>query len=473
MTNPIAASFLDWELQAIQDYWNQIDTYQNYYDGDHELKFPPKAKEILKTNYGLAVNYCSAIVDTLTAKLKVEGLVCKDENARGWLQNQWDENNMEALTIRLHRNAVITGDSFLIVWPDQSKRLRIHFNPSCYIFPFYEEENEESLKYVIKKWVFHDEKGYPYVRMNKYYPDRIEKYISSDNWLKGNWEKYQPPEDSEWPLPNPFGIIPIVHFPNKIADTVFGVSELKDAIPIQDAINKLEVDLLKVADLHGFPQAYVTGLEGEILSEPLETGPGEVWTINSKANVGSLGAADLGNLLNAIDNHIEKLCEVTATPRSALGLTGGGMPSGEALERSHAALNNKALERQISFGNAYQELNRILLIMGKALGQIQVDPEIKTEIQWKPVSPRDKTELTNEVINKLQNRIISRRQARREFGYTQDEISTIEQEVAQDTEDDIQKAIRSQIAPGGVPNETVLDLTNMKKMVEELIKPVE
>jgi hypothetical protein len=149
------------------------------------------------------------------------------------------------------------------------------------------------------------------------------------------------------------------------------------------------------------------------------------------------------------------------------------MPSGEALERSHAALNNKALERQISFGNAYQELNRILLIMGKALGQIQVDPEIKTEIQWKPVSPRDKTELTNEVINKLQNRIISRRQARREFGYTQDEISTIEQEVAQDTEDDIQKAIRSQIAPGGVPNETVLDLTNMKKMVEELIKPVE
>lgn len=464
-------SFMEWERQAIIDYWDKVEKYQAYYNGDHELRFPPRTKSILSTIYGLAINYCSPIVDTLTAKLKIDGILChENENIRKWLQNIWNQNDMDALTIRAHRNAAITGDSYLIVWPDQNNQIRIHFNPSCYIYPFYDEENEERLKYVIKKWIFHDESGNAMVRLNKYYPDRIEKYISSLNWLDSTWQKYQAPGDPGWPIPNPFGMIPVIHLKNKITDEAFGISELKDAIPIQDAINKLEVDLLKVADFHGFPQTYITGIEGETISSPLESGPGEVWIFNSRANVGALAPADLANLLNAIDNHIEKLCEVTATPRSALGLTGGGMPSGEALERSHAALNNKALERQITFGNAYEDLNRLLVKMGSTLGQIE-SADVKTEIQWKPVSPRDKTELTNEVVNKLQLRIISRRQARREFGYTQEEIENIENEIKEDVEEDVSKAIRSQIAPGGVPQESILDLTNMKKMVEELIKP--
>lgn len=466
-------SFMEWERQAISDYWSKTEKYQAYYDGQHELRFPPRTKDILSTIYGLAINYCSAIVDTLTAKLKIDGILCEaSEDVRSWLQGIWNQNDMDAISIRAHRNAAITGDSYLIVWPDQNNQIRIYFNPSCYIYPFYDEENEENLKFVIKKWIFHNEKGEPCVRLNKYYPDRIEKYISSLDWLQGSWQKYMAPEDNEWPLSNPFGIIPVVHLKNKITDEAFGVSELKDAIPIQDAINKLEVDLLKVADFHGFPQTYVSGLEGELITAPLESGPGECWTFNSKAQVGALPPADLSNILNAIDNHIEKLCEVTATPRSALGLTGGGMPSGEALERSHAALNNKALERQISFGNAYEALNRILIAIGSNLGQVD-GADVKTEIQWKPVSPRDKNELTNEVVNKLQLRIISRNQARREFGYTQDEIKKIEEEVRTDTEEDIQKAVRSQIAPGGVPNESLLDLTNMKQMIEGLIKPAE
>jgi len=462
----ISASFMDFERQAIEDYWEKIDKYQRYYDGNHDLKMPDASKKVLESTYGLVINYCAPVVDALVAKLKIDGILCDDDKARKWLWDLWRKNKALASSIKVHRNSIISGDSYLIAWPDDNNDIHIYFNPSDAIYPMYDEVSGERFKHAIKMWHDHDKNGVAMMRMNKYYTDRVEKYSSTDDTSKSPAKNWTPIERVE----NPFNILPVVHFKNKLVDTALGESELVNVIGPQDAINKMGVDLLKVADLHGFPQTTVSGLEGEIVPDTgLESGPGEVWMFNNQVKVSQLVPADLTNLRLAIDGMIENLCEISATPRSALGKLTGGLPSGESLERSHAALNNKALERQISLGDGYERLNQILLTMGKYLGQYNGEIPPETEIRWKSVSPQDRSVLTNEIAMKLEKYVISRKQALREFGYTEDEIVKIFKEAESDKENDIDKAIRSQITPGGIPREVIDGVRTVKSKVEGYI----
>ena len=169
----ISTSFMDFERQAIEDYWTKIDKYQRYYDGQHDLKFPEASKKVLESTYGLVINYCAPVCDALVSKLKIDGIKCNDEAARTWLWDLWRKNNTVASSIKVHRNAIVTGDSYLIAWPDDDNEIRIYFNPSDVIFPMYDEVSGERIKYVIKMWHDHDNAGVAMMRMNKYYTDRL------------------------------------------------------------------------------------------------------------------------------------------------------------------------------------------------------------------------------------------------------------------------------------------------------------
>ena len=57
-------------------------------------------------------------------------------------------------------------------------------------------------------------------------------------------------------------MVPVVPFPN-LGEGSFGMSELRDVVPLQDALNKTLLDMLVGSESQALPQRYALGLEIE------------------------------------------------------------------------------------------------------------------------------------------------------------------------------------------------------------------
>jgi hypothetical protein len=74
--------------------------------------------------------------------------------------------------------------------------------------------------------------------------------------------------------PNPYGIIPIVHFKNvSLAGAHFGISDLDDIIPLNTELNLKNSDTSEILDYHSSP---ITAIFGARVSQ-LEKGANKVW----------------------------------------------------------------------------------------------------------------------------------------------------------------------------------------------------
>jgi len=86
-------------------------------------------------------------------------------------------------------------------------------------------------------------------------------------WRAADFTSYDVPTSTEDMLgagstPNPYGRVPVFHFPNRrVYD--YGISDLADVIPIQDALNKALMDMLVAMEFGAFKQRWVTGIEYE------------------------------------------------------------------------------------------------------------------------------------------------------------------------------------------------------------------
>ena len=438
------------ELVRLENY----DLYNDYYNGNHKIEIPKKYESLISAKYKLLANYCSTIVNAPVSRLKINDLDCVDNNAKEFLQQVWKSNRMDEKTIKIHRQAIMKGDCFVHVWKDVNG-YKIQFIRPEHIFAFYSTDDDDSLQYVKRQWIgFENNQLTAYKIM--YYKDRIERYYSNSdilyptmpqsmlyNLYQNDWLPYNL-DGFDAVIQNPYNIIPIIHFKNKVNDSTYGNSELADAIPIQNIINKLILDLCRTADFQAYKQRYICGVDKEDIPKNKTTGknellsnPGDCWyfpDVNTK--VGELQAEETGNILNAIDKFIEKLGEVTRTP-NLKNNTDGSASSGFALAKLEAPLLDKCQELQISFGNCYEDINKLLLTMAIYNGDLQQSNMCDTGVVWQDLQQASTTDKLQEAQRKQilkQNNVISASQWARDEGYTQEEIDKMQSEIKQENE---------------------------------------
>lgn len=434
--------------------------YKDYYDGKHPLKVPEKYKEIAAQEYDIRANYCDVVVNALVSRLKIEGIKCSSENqaladeCEGFIDRAWKANRMDAKHSRINRGAVKCGDSFVQVWPkfvagsDKPVGYQISYIDPSLVFPFYSSDDDDSLEWVKKQWIAFDSQGAPYARKDIYYADRIERFyaVTSDTaptlarYAGMQWQPYT--EDGfEAQLINPYGIIPIVHLRNRQDESPFGASELENALTLQDAINKAVIDLMRIADAQGFPQRYITGADTDMFpkdanGEPIVlSGPAKTWLLPIDATAGEFGEANPTGALDTINKLIDRLCEVTRTPRSAMSTDAAGTASsGFALQKIEGPLIDKALECQTTFGNAYEDICRLLLIMGQYHGELS-GADVEIDCMWNGImtkSPTDEYQEAQTIALLLVNKVISIAEAQRKLGYTPKEIESMAKELEEE-----------------------------------------
>lgn len=441
--------WLDGLKADVEERAGKYATPRRYYDGEHGVRLTKRAKKYLQANgcEQYAHNFCERVVDSMVDRLEISGVVVEvslphaeqpalgarlrdamrrmvgrppatptaatpaegatvvDDDAHAereaaagqvlteWLADHLEQIGFDELANIVHHEAVCTGDGYAIPFFDADRGPAMTFNvPDC-MAPVYRTDDPLTLDYVAKVWAT-TYAGEPLTRLNVYRNDTVEKYADGGS----GWVRWIDAEDAgAWPLPwvNADGTARGVgagHFRNKNRGRRYGTSELRTAMPQQNAINKRMVDLDHVCDNMGFAQRWATGV-ADVKS--MRNFAGALWHTSSKdAKFGEFPPGDTSQVLAAAETGVRFLAGTTATPLHTM-IDMGDPPSGESLKTAEAPLVGKVEDRQLTFGRVWNRLLRLLLQMALDHGLVRVEglegARITVKVQWaKPEARNEK-----------------------------------------------------------------------------------
>ncbi len=416
------------------------DLPRHYYEGRHRLLF---ATDRFRNVFGdlfraFADNFCAPIIDTLNDRLEITGFTdTQGGDANTAAQGIWDANRLDTQTAHLHQEALVEGDAYLIVWPNQQGVPILHLNRATRCLTVYDDDTPWQVEYAIKVWPLRDKR----VRVNMYYPDRIERYITRPGTkgfprdpraLQDFTEDNEPAE-----IPHSWGVVPVFHFANKARIGARGRSELVDAIPLNDAVNKSLADMLVGSEFVALPQRWATGVAEETdpvtgrKLPPFQPGVERMLTTeNTGASFGQFDPTDFKGPIDLMRAFVTHLAAVTGTPAHAFYVDQGDWPSGEALKTAEARLVARATARTRAWGPVWADAMGLAVRMLQGAGA----PEGGLVTQWAPVATRmEREELENAEARWRLG--VSRRRILLELGYKDNEVDEMLEERAAEARD--------------------------------------
>ena len=405
----------------------KVRALRNYYSGEHPIMLTKRQQEYLgalveETEFTFAHNLVRSIVDTLRERLDVSGFTVNGNGADDATMQDtpepsaqlaalfwrwWKASRTDAAQIVLYRRALRDGKAYVIVdWDATEKRPKmiVHRVDAGDLQPgimlHHDPEDDNRVLYASRYFYTFDplnpgETGKQ--RKTVYLPGEIRKYIQGKS---GNWEMYQDVGDSTWPLPwvdstgAPLGI-PVIEFANP------GGSEIEQVIGLQNALNKTWLDLIAAADTNGFPLLAIeysgdggfgsiqddADIEG---NDEFRLSPGRAIEVDN-ATVHRLDASNLQPMIDTMWTIVQAVAGVSRTPAYYLRPVGGGdVPSGEALKQLESGLVKRAQERQLTFGQSWEDALEMAYRLAQTFGGgvPNVDP-LSIQTVWTDANVRN------------------------------------------------------------------------------------
>lgn len=434
--NKLSADVLE-AVEAIKECYPHYEAAKEYDEIDlwEFFKESREGRTLRQADIEFDPNFCGVVIDAVNNRLEIlsvtanSGEVTDDDStteATRVLNEVWDDNELGNYIPTWHRKSLRDGDGYIVVWPknedmsaaDEVVEDDLEILPTgvniTYVDPrigrmFYDAENPRKKRYFAQMW----ELKIPgtkqcKIRLNLYYNDRIEKYISTDEAGYGKQApKFEPfydmydmveSEDGEpievpvWPMPNPYNKIPVFHLRT---DLDYGKPEHRNAFALQDAISKLIEMQMVTVEFQGYPQRYalqeadnfksqtldedplsdstpandessldsgfdLTRLrDGDISNNTgssLEASPGGMMLLKGFRDVREFSAADPNSFLEPWREYGKAISSTTDTPLYKFQGLGGSVPSGESLKVLEAPLNAKVRNRSRLFGATWRSV---------------------------------------------------------------------------------------------------------------------
>lgn len=432
--------------QAIQ---KRIVVARDYYEGKQHVPLTSRQKKFLgfKEDGRFAVNYCKLVLQAVLEKLVLEGMTLPDYDPEVSTEEQATVDWVDAFTktvglARLqhvvHKRALRDGTYYVFVdLPEEEKPdypvLRHHpryvsernggsgFGIRM-VYPH--DDPEQEALYAEKLWT-EDAEGEKVRRMNRYYPERIERYQME----KGKWVLIEEPQEWTTPSGEPLGI-PIIEFAN-----VDHQPEIHEVIPLQDAVNKAVIDALAAADIDAFRILVASGFYPTLDSHRpatdgsnvLKLAPGS-WVIippelaQNGAKVDVIEGGSVVNSLTLADNLVLKIAQISDTPLSRFQISGQVAAEG-TLKQQENALNNKVRARQDRFGAAWERVFLVARQMMMTLRpSLNLDTTLELKPKWEPIEQKDEKDEIDMLATKKRDLGVPKTQIWLEAGYTSAQI---------------------------------------------------
>lgn len=425
----------------------RIQLYEDYYEGNHRLRFTTaQAREVFGDQFrGFADNFCLLVVDACEERLRIRGFrVGGEQDVDDECRRIWAANDMDAGASMAHVEALVNEESYVIVWVDPDDRTTpvITVESPFEVTVDRDTARRRHRRAALKRWIDEDDDHW---RAVLYLPDEIVKLRSREPRKDGASDRIKRPgfwepwivEGEEWPLPNPLGVVPVVPLTNmpRLGPHQRGASEIRAAIPLQDAINKTVWDELVASEFVAFPQRILVGVAQPVDDngnpvEPFKAGVNRIWFVDipegaapGTASVTQFPAADLSTYVSRRMALIGDMAGITKTPKHYLIDPGGGTNlSGETVKALEAPLVSKARRKHASFGVGWQEAMAIALRLKDGGAWVPGD-EDRIEVSW--WDPETRTEAQHvDALTKLGSDPIRipREQLWRDAGYSEEQI---------------------------------------------------
>lgn len=400
--------------------------FYDYYAGNHQLNF---ASDKFKNKFGarlqtLRENLCKTCVKAPVSRLEIINFLADKKNTENPAWKLWKKSKMPLHAGKVHREAFKTGDAYVIVWTDKTGKARIYPQLASNITVWKDSETGEITK-AAKLWL--DGKFY---KLTLYYPDRIEKYVSTVEGDTANFVPRQVPNEA-FPLVHDFGRVPVFHFTYDEELDDKGNSILTDVIPLNDTLNKSWADIIGAQEENMRRRRYVAGMQVEVDEEtnkkinPFKNDDDIFFAADSETKFGEFSDANITEMIAVKQEAVKDIALVSGIPPSYFNLeqTGSAI-SGEALRKIEARFTAIVQDAQRSFGETWAEVISFALDI-----QNENSDALEIETQWTDASPVDESETLKNAQTKI-SLGWSYDQVQRDYGLTDQQIEKMKQENA-------------------------------------------
>lgn len=211
-----------------------------------------------------------------------------------------------------------------------------------------------------------------------YLPGR-NVYYRKDR-ASGLWKQDGPAQSTGADMPT---IVPMVN-KARLKDT-FGRSEIKEIIKTTDAASRSLTNLQVAQELLAMPTRYLFGDGLQSLKDQngnaidkIAAYFGQFITGPEGAQAGQIPGADLQQIINSYKLYAQVISSITGIPPSMLGISTDNPSSADAMRVAKDRLIAKAEVKQAMFGDALEDLARLML----QIGGITDDADV-IETQWR------------------------------------------------------------------------------------------
>lgn len=360
--------------------------WQRYYDGRLNLALASaKWRAEFESRFPhYTANFMEMVVDKHRERLQVQGIRYGDSPAadtEAW--DWWQENHLDAESLKLHREMLVKSACYALVWPNEDGVPEVSIeSPEEVIVETAPGKAWKRLA-ALKRFLGVDD----FLHAELFLPEGVYKYRSaqrnSDFSLSDQWHRlarWQPEkiDGEEWPIENPVGVVPVVPFIHKPDLRNRGTSKIMPVASNQDAINKYRVDAFVASEFASFRQRWVIGLDiptdpetGKAI-EPFRSAVDRLWTVpppdpddypdSSKAPEVKFGEFDISPLdpfYTSIVGEIRMLGTISKIPMHQLLPQTGQPASAEAILADESGLIAEVIDDMTNIGESWEEVFRL------------------------------------------------------------------------------------------------------------------
>lgn len=396
-------------LQRIDEKAGRYADLNRYYRGEQPLTFlAPEIRTSLNNRLArVSVNVPRLLVDSIAERLRVIGFEGADVRA------EWKAGDLDQLAAVAHREALILGDAFAIVWArdgrphvtiESAEQMAVSVDPGT-----------RTITQAVKRW-----EGKDGTHAVLYGPDQIEHYRSES--MGATTLGFKLVET----IANPIGRVPVVRFRNGGRLLEDGVSEMHDVLSLTDAAVKLTTDLLTSSEYAARPRRWATGVELEEDTEGNAVNPyGEsdrmLISEDPASKFGQLPASDLAGYEAGIGVIMRQISAVSGLPEHLLGIGGDNPTSADSIRVSEASLTVKAEARQGTFGTSWEDVARLIVAVRDGVDPASVDVQVK----WADPSTRSVSQEADAVVKLHAAGILPTSYALARLGYSDEQTEQI------------------------------------------------
>lgn len=417
----------------------KVALFRQYAEGDHRANLTVEMRKLLRIQDSGSLNefndnYCDVIIQTMADRLEVTAMTADNDAATEWAADLMAANRFDGLQTDVHEAAIRDADTYVHAYYDEEAGMvRLTHEPAydgtsgVLIVPGGDGSTQPTL--AMKVWRGSVESIGDTFYVNLYFPDRIEKYVSS----AGGGLQRREVKGEAWPAPwvgrdrRPLGV-PFLHFRNRSSShDDYGLSELENAIPLQDALNRTLYSMVMAGELTAFQIRWAKGFQ-----PPANLTPGMWITIGKDGlqsdQVADLGVMEQGEIVPFIQQAqwlTSEMGKITRTP--APEFMGSDNASGEALKQREIGLLGKVKRFQVKAGNAWEDVFGYAARVQAAFSNQQPPAFERFTCQWQDAELRSDTETVDNVL-KVADRIGERETLRLlapVFGWDADKIEQI------------------------------------------------